>query len=220
MSDATGGVPLPTFRPEERVCGNCKLWSAHSVDHRGWVGPCRLQASRGMFPPSAPVCDKYAPKGAAVGAAQAFAAATATRERAARSVAPVVRRKSDPNELVDLGDLSMTREELMEIFREAVNDTEAPPLAGKWEGGTMRLIPGKPDLQGKDLPIDALFHKVVMVRDRLRTLEQKLNAHPKLTDAEKVEMQSYITRVYGSLTSFNHLFREKNDQFIGQKGED
>lgn len=217
MSDPTESVPpLPTFRPEEQVCGNCKLWSPHSVDHRGWVGPCRLQSSRGMFPPSAPVCDKYTPRGTAAAAS----AQVATRERSARSVAPVVRRKSDPNEVVDLGDLSMTREELMDIFREAANDTVTPPLAGKWEGGTLRLVPGNPELQSKDLPIDSLFHKVVMVRDRLRTLEQKLNAHPKLTDAEKVEMQSYITRVYGSLTSFNVLFREKGDQFVGQKGEE
>jgi hypothetical protein len=143
-----------------------------------------------------------------------------TRARPVRSVAPLVRRKSDPNEIVDLGDLNMTREELMEIFREAAGEGEAPPLAGKWEGGTLRLIPGKADLQSKDMPIDNLFHKVVMVRDRLRTLEQKLNAHPKLSDAEKVEMQSYITRIYGSLTSFNHLFREKNDQFVGAKGEE
>jgi hypothetical protein len=217
MSDSTEAVPpLPTFRPEEQVCGNCKLWSPHSVDHRGWVGPCRLQSSRGMFPPSAPVCDKYTPRGTVAAAA----AQVATRERTARSVAPVVRRKSDPNEVVDLGDLSMTREELMDIFREAANDTVSPPLAGKWEGGTLRLVPGNPELQSKDLPIDSLFHKVVMVRDRLRTLEQKLNAHPKLTDAEKVELQSYITRIYGSLTSFNVLFREKNDQFVGQKGEE
>ena len=114
----------------------------------------------------------------------------------------------------------MTREELMEIFREAAGEGEAPPLAGKWEGGTLQLIPGKPDLQAKELPIDSLFHKVVMVRDRLRVLEQKLNAHPKLSDAEKVEMQSYITRVYGSLTSFNHLFRDKDDHFSGAKGEE
>jgi len=81
----------------------------------------------------------------------------------------------------------------------------------------IQLIPGKADLQGKELPIDALFHKVVMVRDRLRTLEQRVNAHPKLSDAEKVEMQQYITRVYGSLTSFNVLFRDKEDQFVGSK---
>jgi hypothetical protein len=207
---------LPVFRPEERVCGNCKMWSPHSVDHRGWVGPCRIYPGRGLYPPSAPLCDHFTPRGGVT----VPEAEPAARTRAVRSVAPVVRRKTDPNEIVDLGDLNMTREELMEIFREAAGETEAPPLAGKWEGGTLRLIPGKTDLQAKDLPIDSLFHKVVMVRDRLRTLEQKLNAHPKLSDAEKVEMQSYITRVYGSLTSFNILFREKNDQFTGQKSDE
>ncbi len=214
VEDST--LPLPVFKPEERVCGNCKMWSPHSLDHRGWVGPCRIYPGRGLFPPSAPLCDKFTPRGG-VTVAEAEPAA---RARAARSVAPVVRRKSDPNEIVDIGDLNMTREELMEIFREAAGETETPPLAGKWEGGTLRLIPGKTDLQAKDLSIDSLFHKVVMVRDRLRTLEQKINAHAKLSDAEKVEMQSYITRVYGSLTSFNVLFREKGDQFTGQKGDE
>jgi len=112
----------------------------------------------------------------------------------------------------------MTREELMELFREAAGDSDPPPLAAKWEGGVLQLVPGKAEAQGKELPIDALFHKVVMVRDRLRTLEQRLNAHPKLTDAERVEMQQYITRCYGSLTSFNILFREKSDHFVGQRG--
>ncbi|WP_426731997.1 hypothetical protein [Myxococcus faecalis] len=216
---ADTSLALPVFRPEEQVCGNCKLWSPHSVDERrGWVGPCRLQSSRGMFPPSAPICDKYAPRGTAV----APAAQSPSRERTARSVAPVVirRRVADPNEVIDLEGLSMTREELMDIFREASGLAEAPPLAGKWEGGTVRLVPGNPELQAKDLPIDNLFHKVVMVRDRLRVLEQKLNAHPKLSDAEKVEMQSYITRVYGSLTSFNVLFKDKGDQFVGAKGDE
>ncbi|MCY1045207.1 hypothetical protein OV208_28085 [Corallococcus sp. bb12-1] len=218
MSDAGEGSPaLPTFRPEERVCGNCKLWSPHSVDHRGWVGPCRMQNSRGMFPPSAPICDKYAPKGSA---APLPVAQSSTRGRTARSVAPVVvRRRADPNDVVDLEGLNMTREELMDIFREASALSE-PPLAAKWEGGTVRLVPGNPELQAKDLPIDNLFHKVTMVRDRLRVLEQKLNAHPKLSEAEKVEMQSYITRVYGSLTSFNVLFKEKTDQFVGSKGDE
>ena len=82
------------------------------------------------------------------------------------------------------------------------------------------LVPGNPALQPKELPIDALFHKVVMVRDRLRVLEQKINGHAKLTDVEKVEMQQYIPRVYGSLTSFNVLFRDRADQFVGAKGEE
>jgi hypothetical protein len=112
----------------------------------------------------------------------------------------------------------MTRDELLEVLREAAGDGDPPPLAAKWEGGVIRLIPGKAELQPKELPIDALFHKVVMVRDRLRTLEQRLNTHPKLSDAERVEMQQYVTRCYGSLTSFNILFREKADHFVGQKG--
>ena len=113
----------------------------------------------------------------------------------------------------------MTRDELMDIFREAVGDVSVP-LASKWEGGTLRLLPGNAELQGKDIPIDTFFHKVVMVRDRLRVLEQKINAHSKLSDAEKVEMQQYVTRIYGSLTSFNVLFRDKEDQFVGSKTEE
>jgi hypothetical protein len=116
-------------------------------------------------------------------------------------------------------DFDMTREELKAIIREAVMDMGGGdvPLAGKWEGGTVLLKPGAPGLQGKEIPIDALFHKVVMVRDRLRVLEQKVNGHPKLTDADKVELQQYVTRCYGSLTTFNVLFADKGDYFVGDK---
>ncbi len=222
MSDSaqSGPPPLPVFAPDERVCGNCKLWAAHSVDHRGWVGVCRLQAERGLFPPSAPLCNKFHPRGVAAKATEE----SSRRERSVRGVAPVVRRRErDPNEVVDLEglELNMTRAELMELIREAVGEGgEAPPLANKWEGGTLKLVPGKTDVQGRDIPIDAFFHKIVMVRDKLRVMEQKLNAHPKLSDAEKVEMQTYITRIYGSLTSFNILFRDKDDFFVGSKSED
>jgi len=138
-----------------------------------------------------------------------------------RNVAPlVIKKRKDAPQTVDIGgELSMTREELMDIFREAAGELDVA-LAPKWEGGVVQLIPGKSDLQGKELPMDVFFHKVVMIRDRLRTLEQKINAHPKLSDAEKVDMQQYITRVYGSLTSFNVLFRDKTDQFVGTKGEE
>jgi hypothetical protein len=222
MADGTGSTPppLPVFAPEEKVCGNCKLWAAHSVDHRGWVGVCRLQAERGLFPPSAPLCNKFFPRGVAVKSIEE----AARRERSVRGVAPVVRRRErDPNEAVDLEglELNMTRAELMELIREAVGEGGAtPPLANKWEGGTLKLVPGKSDVQGKDIPIDTFFHKIVMVRDKLRVMEQKLNAHPKLSDAEKVEMQSYITRIYGSLTSFNLMFRDKDDFFVGSKTDE
>jgi hypothetical protein len=93
-------------------------------------------------------------------------------------------------------------------------------IAGKWDGGEMILKPGKEGLQEKRIPLDALFHKIVMIRDKLRVLEQKINSNPKLADDEKVQLQQYVTGVYGSLTTFNVLFADRDDQFVGQKTED
>ncbi len=113
----------------------------------------------------------------------------------------------------------MTREEFAQAIREALREEEAEVrLAPKWEGGTVVLKPGDPSTQPKEVPLDALLHKIVMIRDRLRVLEQKINAHEKLTDAEKVDMQQYVTRCYGSLTTFNALFRDERDRFVGEKG--
>ena len=84
----------------------------------------------------------------------------------------------------------------------------------------MILKPGKPGLQEKRIPVDSLFHKVVMIRDKLRVLEQKINAHPKLAPEEKVQLQQYVTGCYGSLTTFNVLFSNRDDQFVGQKGDE
>jgi DNA-directed RNA polymerase subunit RPC12/RpoP len=91
------------------------------------------------------------------------------------------------------------------------------PIATRWEGGTIVLRPGRPGLQEKEVPIDALFRKIVMVRDRLRVLEQQINAHEKLSDAEKLSLHQYITRCYGSLTTFNTLFDAREDWFVGEK---
>lgn len=233
MSEGAEQPPVPTFEPHEKVCGNCKLWRPHSLDaQKGWVGECRVQPQRSLFPPSAPICNAFAARGEAVRAAQE---AVSSRPKALKNIAPLVRSSSgstrptavgptlvhriDPNTQIDFEGDSMTRQELMDLFLEASGLADVP-LAQKWSGGSVKLQPGDPALQAKELPIDSLFHKVVMVRDRLRTLEQKINAHPKLSDAEKVEMQQYVTRCYGSLTTFNVLFREKNDQFVGQKGDE
>jgi hypothetical protein len=88
-------------------------------------------------------------------------------------------------------------------------------LAPRWVGGTLRLIPGKPDLAAKDVPLEAFFKKIVSIRDRLRVLEQKTNTHPTLAAEEKLDLHGYITRCYGSLTTFNLLFTTKDSQFSG-----
>jgi hypothetical protein len=93
-------------------------------------------------------------------------------------------------------------------------------LAEKWDGGEFVMKPGKPGLQEKALPIDTFFHKIVMVRNQFRVLEANINASKNLSDSEKVDLQQYITRCYGSLTSFNVLFADKKDWFVGAKKED
>jgi hypothetical protein len=90
-------------------------------------------------------------------------------------------------------------------------------LGERWIGGTMILKPADDSLKSKEIPIENFFHKIVMIRDRLRVLEQNINSNNKLTDEEKINIQQYITRIYGSLTTFNILFANKEDFFIGQK---
>lgn len=94
---------------------------------------------------------------------------------------------------------------------------EIVPLGDKWTGGTLIMQPANKSLQAKEIPIETFFHKIVMARDRLRVLEQNINSHPGLSDEEKINLQQYITRIYGSLTTFNILFADKEHYFVGSK---
>ena len=95
------------------------------------------------------------------------------------------------------------------------NNNHIVPLANKWINGTVTINAGSEDMQGKEIPIRTFFNKVIMVRERLRVLEQNINNHEKLDEADKLHLQQYITRAYGSLTTFNVLFGDKADQFKG-----
>jgi hypothetical protein len=217
-----------------RECGSCRLWRPILEDERGPIGPCRLQVRTGDFPGTAPICERYLARDAAIPSAPP---AEPERRRRARDLRPVVvHRPGDalpittyvaaaprvapptlpplPEELTD-----MTREEFAQAIREALREDHSDiRLANKWEGGSIVLKPGDPNTAPKELSLDALLHKVVMIRDRLRVLEAKINAHEKLSDAEKVDFQQYVTRCYGSLTTFNVLFKDEKDKFVGEKG--
>ena len=117
----------------------------------------------------------------------------------------------------------ITLEDIKRAIREVVDEKsdlqEIVPLANRWNEGTLIIKSADASIQAKEIPIETFFHKIVMLRDRLRVLEQNINSHKVLTDEEKVDLQQYITRIYGSLTTFNILFKNTGDQFKGAGGE-
>lgn len=121
------------------------------------------------------------------------------------------------NVSVEIETHSEVEKSLLKILRLWGGITEEVPLGDRWQKGTMLLQPFDKTLKPKEIPIEDFFHKVIMLRDRLRVLEQNINSSKNLTDEEKVNIQQYITRCYGSLTTFNVLFRDKEHWFVGEK---
>lgn len=122
------------------------------------------------------------------------------------------------NVTLELETTSDVEKSLLKILRLWGDASEIVPLGDRWKGGTMLLQPADKTQKAKEIPIDVFFHKIVMLRDRLRVMEQQINAHKILSDEEKVNLQQYITRIYGTLTTFNVLFKNKENWFVGDKG--
>jgi hypothetical protein len=159
------------------------------------------------------------PRVESTGGASAGAARSAPRRaEPTRDAFPLVSDRERSAAQMPLSDDSPDLEILLRrVIREEIGLTPVAP-AEKWRGGSLVLRPGTAGLQEKSWPIETFFHKIVMLRNRLRTLEQQLNASD-LPDDVKVKLQSYVTGCYGSLTSFNVLFAEEGDQFRGSSGD-
>lgn len=209
-----------TMQGTDGRCGSCARFVrvVEQIDDRGEVrraGECLL----GVWP--APLyetntCNRYVKKGTFT--ASAPKPARTRSPRAAASLSPSPRAPlSIPEEILDM-DAQEFKDVLRQVIREELGAGEVE-LGGRWQGGEMVLRPGKEGTAEKRVPIDVFFHKIVMIRDRLRVLEQRINASNKLTDEDKVAMQQYITQSYGTLTTFNVLFANREDGFVGQKGD-
>jgi hypothetical protein len=216
--DSTGPDKL------DKRCGSCARFVrvVESIDQNGEVkraGQCLL----GVWP--APLyetntCSQYVKRGTFKDSLPV--ARTKSLRRKSSRISGVSQTPEPfvftlPEEILD-----MDADEFRSILRDVIRDelgASNVDIAGKWDGGEMILKAGKEGVQDKHIPIESLFHKIVMIRDKLRVLEQKVNSHPKLSDEEKVQMQQYVTQCYGTLTTFNVLFADREDGFVGQKSE-
>jgi hypothetical protein len=222
----------------ERRCGTCARFVrvVETIDNSGevrragecllgvWPSPlyetstCSQWVRRGEFkmrPPEREARQRSRGVGRSGGSPRAF---RPMRGELADKPQPHAAQLALPEDLLDM-DADQFRKVLSQVIRDelGVGDIQ---IAGKWQGGEMILRPGKEGLQDKHVPLEALFRKIVAIRDKLRVLEQRINSHPKLGDDDKMQLQQYVTGCYGSLTTFNVLFADREDQFVGQKSDE
>jgi len=127
----------------------------------------------------------------------------------------VIEGVEDEVDTVSFYEVEKTFKDLLKRYSDI---SEVVPIADKWKGGNLILQPADSNLSAKEMPIDTFFHKIVMVRDRIRVMEQKINSS-NLEEQDKIDLQQYITRMYGSLTTFNVLFKNKSQNFVGSRSK-
>ena len=198
-------------------CGTCAFFGRYFVEGAEvQAGDCRIWKARKL---ETATCPSYKALGASWdGWAKKKPAAAGTPRRMRDDHEPELKRPLPQEIDIDM-DQAEFRRVLTEVLREELGVGDAA-MGDRWRGGEVVLVPGKKETQEKRLPIDALFNKIVMIRDKLRVLEQKINGSERLAADEKVQLQQYVTSCYGSLTTFNVLFRDEDDRFRGQGGKD
>jgi hypothetical protein len=199
-------------------CGSCAFFIPHSTDLSGVrSGECRLGCWPAPLKDTA-TCGNYQLLGTRP---QPKSSRTRQARAPTSGAGSAVRQLREPLPR-EIG-IDMDQDEFRSVLREilldelGVRDTE---LGERWQNGELVLIPGKAGTAEKRIPIDSLFRKVVLIREKLRVLEQKINNHDKLDDNDRLQLQQYITQCYGSLTTFNVLFKNKDDAFAGSGGKD
>ncbi len=217
MSESESESESKSERDLKGRCGTCGWFIKLRTDDDevAW-GECRLGW---VLPPlkDSNTCSSYKAFGESFAGSLRRKPAAGTPKRL-REASPSIPRPAIPKEI----GIDMNQEEFRTVLREVLLDElgiRDVEIGDRWSGGKVVLHPGKEGTQAKEIPIDVFFKKIVMVRDKLRVLEQKVNSSKKLPDKEKVALQQYITACYGSLTTFNVLFKDKKQQFIGQKKE-
>ena len=193
-------------------------------DENGTVrGLCRLRPELGEVPARMRYCDVFRVRENRVGhvkpVRQSALGSDNRRARQRRASADDAPRRAtlDAPVVGDTdGEIAMDRDGLKQVLRELLEEETLygyPQMGQRWENGTLVMNPGTEGVQSKEVPLETFFKKIVMVRDRLRVLEAKINANEKLASSEKVELQGYISKCYGTLTTFNVLFKDKDDHF-------